>query len=317
MPEALNLLYTLGDLGGIGPEIFFKFTENLHHINEQEWLFNEHVKIRLVDDLSEVREIMQDAGLGRATKASGEHCYRTLKEANKFLLDRQYDFLITGPVSKESLSLAAYHYSGQTELLAALNNLQSSDVEMFFIVEDFRVLLGTRHIPLSSVPTVLKENFPNVLGHGITFLKHHLKISSPRIAIAGINPHAGEQGILGQEEISWMSDSISSLRNEYPEAIITQALPADSLLAEAARLFLTKKKLPFDLYISAYHDQCLPLIKGISGYGAVNMTYGLPYTRISVDHGCAFNIAGKGLADHAALVACTNFCIHNSQLKHS
>lgn len=317
MPEALNLLYTLGDLGGIGPEIFFKFTKNLHRINEQEWLFNEQVKITLIDNPSEVAEIIKHIPQGKATEASGEHCYRILQKANKLLLDKRYDFLITGPVSKESLALAGHYYSGQTELLAALNNLRSSDVEMFFITEDFRVLLGTRHIPLSKVPAVLKENFPNVLRHGIEFLKDRLKISSPKIAIAGINPHAGEQGILGQEEISWMSDSISRFRSEYPELIITEALPADSLLAEAARLFLKKEPLPFDLYISAYHDQCLPLIKGISGYGAVNMTYGLPYTRISVDHGCAFDIAGKGLADHAALLACTNFCIRNSQLKQS
>ena len=380
-PKTLNLLYTLGDLSGIGPEIFFKFTRDLERISEQEWQFNKNVKIILADDLSQVKKNTALLKMGEASNISGEHSYQTLVKAHSLCLSGLADYLITGPVSKESLSLAKHHYSGQTELLAKLNKLTASDVEMLFIAQDgrlagrtssrlrrrndrsvlevissdaeharqvsyaskrkykldlsslhedhednenaeigvceqspndFRIILATRHIPLNEVSKELQQNFHKVIKHSIKLLVTVFNIKSPSIGIAGLNPHAGENGLIGDEESTWMNEIIKSFRSLHPEINLTNTLPADSILAQAARAFLKGESVAHDLYISAYHDQCLPLIKGIAGYNAINMTYGLPYIRVSVDHGCAFDIAGKGIADHSALLACTNFCIQQS-----
>lgn len=328
--KTLNLLYTLGDLSGIGPEIFFKFTRDLERISEQEWQFNKNVKIILADDLSEVKKNTALLKMGEASSISGEHSYQTLVKAHSLCLSGLADYLITGPVSKESLSLAKHHYSGQTELLAKLNKLTASDVEMLFITnrtagsdnaeigvceqppDDFRIILATRHIPLNEVSKELQQNFHKVIKHSIELLGTVFNIKSPSIGIAGLNPHAGENGLIGDEESTWMNEVIKSFRSLHPETNLTDTLPADSILAQAARAFLKGESVAHDLYISAYHDQCLPLIKGIAGYNAINMTYGLPYIRVSVDHGCAFDIAGQGIADHSALLACTNFCIQQS-----
>lgn len=328
-PKTLNLLYTLGDLSGIGPEIFFKFTRDLERISEQEWQFNKNVKIILADDLSQVKKNTALLKMGEVSNISGEHSYQTLVKAHSLCLSGLADYLITGPVSKESLSLAKHHYSGQTELLAKLNKLTASDVEMLFIAQgtahdenaemgvplhaqDFRIILATRHIPINQISKELQKNFHKVIKHSIKLLDIVFNIKSPSIGIAGINPHAGENGLIGDEESTWMNEIIKSFRSLHPEINLTDTLPADSILAQAARAFLKGESVAHDLYISAYHDQCLPLIKGIAGYNAINMTYGLPYIRVSVDHGCAFDIAGKGIADHSALLACTNFCIQQS-----
>ena len=327
--KTLNLLYTLGDLSGIGPEIFFKFTRGLERISEQEWQFNKNVKIILADDLYQVKRNTALLKMGEASDISGEHSYQTLVKANSLCLSGLADYLITGPVSKESLSLAKHHYSGQTELLAKLNKLTASDVEMLFIAngtahnknaeigvpvhaQDFRIILATRHIPINQVSKELQQNFHKVIKHSIKLLDIVFNIKSPSIGIAGLNPHAGENGLIGDEESTWMNEVIKSFRNSHPKINLTDTLPADSILAQAARAFLKGESVAHDLYISAYHDQCLPLIKGIAGYNAINMTYGLPYIRVSVDHGCAFDIAGQGIADHSALLACSNFCIHQS-----
>jgi 4-hydroxythreonine-4-phosphate dehydrogenase len=327
--KTLNLLYTLGDLSGIGPEIFFKFTRGLERISEQEWQFNKNVKIILADDLYQVKRNTALLKMGEASDISGEHSYQTLVKANSLCLSGLADYLITGPVSKESLSLAKHHYSGQTELLAKLNKLTASDVEMLFIAngtahnknveigvpvhaQDFRIILATRHIPINQVSKELQQNFHKVIKHSIKLLDIVFNIKSPSIGIAGLNPHAGENGLIGDEESTWMNEVIKSFRNSHPKINLTDTLPADSILAQAARAFLKGESVAHDLYISAYHDQCLPLIKGIAGYNAINMTYGLPYIRVSVDHGCAFDIAGQGIADHSALLACTNFCIQQS-----
>jgi 4-hydroxythreonine-4-phosphate dehydrogenase len=329
-PKTLNLLYTLGDLSGIGPEIFFKFIRDLERISEQEWQFTKDIKIILADDLSEVKKNTALLKMGEASNISGEHSYQTLVKAHNLCLSGLADYLITGPVSKESLSLAKHHYSGQTELLARLNDLTASDVEMLFIAQgtarnenaeigapmhaqDFRIILATRHIPINQISKELQKNFHKVIKHSIEFLGTVFNIKSPSIGIAGLNPHAGENGLIGDEESTWMNEVIKSFRNSHPEINLTDTLPADSILAQAARAFLKGESVAHDLYISAYHDQCLPLIKGIAGYNAINMTYGLPYIRVSVDHGCAFDIAGQGIADHSALLACTNFCIQQSQ----
>ena len=306
--DKINLFFTLGDLAGIGPEIFFKFTKGLKQLNQQEWEFQENIKIILVDEINTIRHSLSLFQAGKPSKFCGEHSFQTLIKANHLCLNTPNSYLITGPVSKESLALANHKFSGQTEALAHINNLTAKDVEMLFIARDFRIILATRHIPLAAVPTQLKNNLLNVLTHSINIMQEIFKIRAPRIGLTSLNPHAGENGLIGSEELDWMNKISEDFSSYYPESFISKASAADSLLAEAGKCFLKNQKPYYDLYVSAYHDQCLPLIKCIAGYQAINMTYGLPYIRVSVDHGCAFDIAGKNIADHSALIACAEFC---------
>jgi 4-hydroxythreonine-4-phosphate dehydrogenase len=223
--------------------------------------------------------------------------------------------------------MAGYKFSGQTEVLAALNNLKNSDIEMIFIYKNFCTLLATRHIAIKDVPEAFLKRFATALEHGVTAMQDLFAIKNPRIAVAGLNPHAGEGGLFGDEETK-LEPVLNSLRQKYPQTHISDFMSADSLFAKAAQslrgnchpersevspngsLRRTAAKddrieaPPYDLYIAAYHDQALPLIKGVSGFDAVNLSYGLPYIRVSMDHGTGFDIAGKGIASQDGLIAC-------------
>ena len=136
----LRLGYTLGDLGGIGPEIFYKFQE----ANKENPLF----EIVLVDDSLPFN--LDNVIKGMPSALSGEHAYKVLEKANELAINKEIDSLITGPVAKESLNMAGLKFTGQTETLAKLNNLDKDQIEMFFILDNFRVVLGTRHMKIAS-----------------------------------------------------------------------------------------------------------------------------------------------------------------------
>lgn len=298
--QLLNIGYTLGDLAGIGPEIFYKFQAS-HSSNP-----NFHIK--LIDDRLSTETTQNKINLGKASAYSGEHCYKTLIKADQMLKNGEIDYLITGPVSKESLWLAGLNFSGQTELIASINNLSSEDIEMFFILDDFRVVLATRHIPLSQVRNNLERRLPAVLNNSLQAMQNIFGISRPRIGVASLNPHAGENGIIGKEE----QEFITPLLNDFAEKHsldITGPLPADVLFAQAVQNYLRKESLNYDLYVAAYHDQALPVVKGLGGFRAINLTVGLPYIRLSVDHGTGYDIAGKGIANPLGLAACSSFAL--------
>jgi 4-hydroxy-L-threonine phosphate dehydrogenase PdxA len=295
MKRTLKLGYTYGDLGGVGPEIFHKFLR----ANQD----RQDIQIRLIDDLVNYDEAKFTSH--KADAYSGEHAYRVLLKADELLKSGELDYLITGPVAKESLWLAGIQCSGQTELLAKINNKTREDIEMFFVYKDFRVLLATRHVPIVDVPQLLNERLATVLEHGFTALTELFNIKNPRIAVAGLNPHAGENGIIGLEETKFIRPMIASSKHSD---CIHGPFPADTLFARAVQKLLNQDStMEYDLYIAAYHDQALPVMKGIGGLSAVNLTYGLPYIRLSVDHGTGFDIAGKNLASYEALTACTDY----------
>lgn len=303
----LKIAYTLGDLGGIGLEIFEKF--------HKEYKDHPSLRITLIDDEFDYQKLVSKIQIGTASAESGKHAYTVLEYANKMLCKNEYDYLITGPVAKESLWLAGIQCSGQTELLAMLNNLSREEIEMFFVLDNLRIVLATRHVPISEVPKTLKERFRAVLDNSINSLNKIWQISQTRIAVAGLNPHAGENGILGNEEKEFMQ-SIIDQKNKSQSTKISGPFASDSLLAKAAQNYLSGLEPEYDLYIAAYHDQALPLIKGIGGLKAINITAGLPYLRLSVDHGTGFDIAGKGIASPGALIACTEYCLKLSGINH-
>lgn len=310
--QTLKIGYTYGDLTGIGPEIFQKFffaTRN--HPN---------LEIILIDDENEVKNLQEKITLGQPCPYSGGHAYKTLKRASELLCNKELDYLITGPVAKESLWLAGIEYSGQTELLASINGLTKDDIEMFFLLDDFRIVLATRHVALKDVPQELSRRLKKVFSNSTNGLKNIFKISEPKIAVAGLNPHAGENGLIGDEEKKIMRPIIEELLKESKQTTNSQIqisgpLAADALLADAAQKYLKNQKLDYDLYVTAYHDQALPLIKGLGGFRAINLTVGLPFLRLSVDHGTGFDIVGKNLASPEALKACTDYCFKLKDLE--
>lgn len=292
--NAMKIAYTAGDPAGIGYEIFNKS-------RSQELALKLGIELILVDDLGELAKFKTSKPGPSA--AAGEHAYQTLAKAHQMALKGEVKAIITGPVAKGSLHMAGYKFSGQTEVLAHLNNLKSSDIEMIFVYKNFRTLLTTRHIAISEVPAAFIKRSAQAIEHAIAATTQLFKIKSPRIALAGLNPHAGEGGLFGKEE-EQLADMLKEMRNKYKQATISDYMSADSLFAQAAQVMFKGEDPAYDIYLAAYHDQALPLIKGISGFGAVNLSYGLPYLRVSMDHGTGFDIAGQNIASEDGLIAC-------------
>jgi len=302
----MKIAYTAGDPAGIGYEIYAK--SKAQKLDQQLG-----IELILVDDEKELSKF--SALKPGPSAAAGTHAYKTLERAHQMALTKEVQAIITGPVAKGSLNMAGYKFSGQTEVLAHLNGLKSSDIEMIFVYKDFRTLLTTRHIAISQVPAAFASRSESAIEHAISACTDLFKIPQPRIALAGLNPHAGEGGLFGDEETS-LQPMLAQLRARHPETKISDYMSADALFAQAAQSLLSaslrarhcepegRSNPPYDMYVAAYHDQALPLIKGISGYSAVNLSYGLPYLRVSMDHGTGFDIAGRGIASEDGLIAC-------------
>ena len=209
----------------------------------------------------------------------------------------EFDGLVTGPVHKATVNAGGIAYTGTTELLAAQ---AGCDVVMMLANDIVRVALATTHLPLRAVadaitPATLERTL-RIL-HGA--LQSDFGIAAPVIAVLGLNPHAGEAGHLGGEEITVIEPVIAALRAEGMQLV--GPLPADTA-------FLPEKLRGFDAVLAMYHDQGLPVLKYSGFERAVNLTLGLPYPRVAVDHGTALDIAGSGRADPSSLFAAIDAC---------
>ncbi|MCU0256526.1 MAG: 4-hydroxythreonine-4-phosphate dehydrogenase PdxA, partial [Vicinamibacterales bacterium] len=202
------------------------------------------------------------------------------------------DAMATAPINKEAFAVASLRWAGHTELLADLCGVRN--VAMMFHSEPLRVVLATVHVPLSEVPRVLtRGRLREVLALTHRWMPR-FGVAHPRIGLAGINPHAGEHGLLGQEDDEVMVPVVEACRREGMD--VQGPLPADTLFVGAVRG-------EFDVVVAAYHDQGLVPVKLLAFGDSVNVTLGLPIIRTSVDHGTAFDIAGKGVADHSSMVS--------------
>ncbi len=225
------------------------------------------------------------AGIG--SKASGDAAARNIIECARACAGKRLDAMVTAPLSKKFFQEAGYHFPGHTEFLAHLSGVP--DVAMAFLTDRLKVVLATIHIPLQVVAASLTSEL--VYSRLRIILTEFPRFGLPcnRVAVAGLNPHAGESGIMGREEAEVMSPAISRARSAFPESIIEGPLPADTL-------FWRAYNGEYDVVLAMYHDQGLAPIK-LVGFGqAANVTLGLPFIRTSVDHGTAFDIAGKGVA---------------------
>ncbi len=217
----------------------------------------------------------------------------TLEQAVDGCMAGVFDALVTGPVHKGVINESGVPFSGHTELLAERTN--SSAVLMVLVADNLRVALVTTHVPLSAVPALITEaRVERTLAMFRSGLSTHFGIDSPRILVAGLNPHAGEGGHLGREELEIIEPACAEARDRGWDVV--GPLPADTL-------FTPSVLEGADGVLAMYHDQGLPVLKHVGFGNAVNVTFGLPIIRTSVDHGTALDLAGTGQADSGSLAA--------------
>lgn len=235
---------------------------------------------------------------GQISKQCGDFSYKVVVKSVELCQNKLIDALVTGPISKESWHLAGHNFDGHTGLLAKLTN--SKDYRMMFASEKLNVLLVTTHLPLIEACSKIK---PSKVYETIQMGYHHIKQMgkvSPRIAVCGLNPHAGENGIFGREDLNCILPAIQQAQKEGIE--VSGPHPADTI-------FIAAIQGKYDLIIAQYHDQGLIPVKLNSFETSVNITLGLPIIRTSVDHGTAFDISGKGIANHENILHAIDYAV--------
>ena len=214
-----------------------------------------------------------------------------LTAAAQGCLEGRFCGVVSGPVSKYWLQQIGFTHPGQTEFFAEVWN---GEPTMGFIGNKLRVVLATRHMPLREVPDALTAESLEVAVRRAYALAVSFGAREPRIGVCGLNPHAGEGGVLGEEECEIMDPALDRLREKMPG--LSKCLPGDTV-------FFRQIEGEFDVVVAAYHDQALAAVKTLEFDTAVNVTLGLPFVRTSPDHGTAFDIAGKGLSDCGSFFA--------------
>ncbi len=338
-----RIALTIGDPAGIGTEVVLKaladrtlreldaeFTifGDRRYLGETYDLLRNHPQSlvdpdRLPDHL-EIVDIRTDEAisLGIGNRASGAASFAYLEAAIAQTLAGKFQAIVTAPIAKSAWKAAGHDYPGQTELLA--DRSQVNDFGMLFVGKSphtdwvMRTLLATVHIPLSEVT---KQLTPELIEQKLELLSRSLlqdfAIANPRIAISGINPHSGEQGQLGREERDWLQPLIERYRQQHPHVQLTNPIPPDTMWLNPARAWhdCDRTALGHDAYLAMYHDQGLIPVKLLAFDRAVNTTIGLPFVRTSPDHGTAFDIAGKGIADPASTIEAIKLAIELAKIR--
>ncbi|BAU40242.1 4-hydroxythreonine-4-phosphate dehydrogenase PdxA [Leptolyngbya sp. O-77] len=254
--------------------------------------------------------LMSQIAPGEESAASGEASFRFLQTAIAHTLAGEFDGIVTAPIAKSAWKAAGHVYPGQTELLAEQAGV--TRFGMMFVGRSphtgwtLRALLATTHIPLRQVPDALSPNLmTRKLGLLIDSLRDDFGILQPRVAIAGLNPHSGEQGQLGREELEWLTPWIHQMRQQHPHLTLDGPIPPDTLWVRPGQAWFgtSRPVQTHDAYLALYHDQGLIPVKLMAFDCAVNTTIGLPFVRTSPDHGTAFDIAGQGVADASSMKA--------------
>jgi len=317
-----KLTLSIGDINGIGPEVILKslidhdyseYVPILISPFEVVSYYSESLGISLdinhcshFDDISlgRVNVLWEDAFSGsiepgNLTASSGAVAMKSIEKCVEYVKNGDAHAMVTGPISKESVNMAGYQIPGHTEFLAAQTGVD--EVLMMLVNENLRVALVTAHIPISAVSASISENLIN---QKVQLLNHSLKfdfgIENPKIAILGLNPHAGEGGVIGKEEVEVIEPVIQHARDIGIQ--LEGPFPADGCFGH--QLFNQ-----YDAILAMYHDQGLAPFKLLSFGKGVNFTAGLPIIRTSPDHGTAFNIAGKNLANPSSFKQALNLAV--------
>jgi 4-hydroxythreonine-4-phosphate dehydrogenase len=334
MTNNKKILITLGDVGGIGPEVVIKALCSGKigvSLDDICIVGNSEVFSKTARDLGlsmegnvEIVDVPFDIStlkVGETSPEAGKHSLLALQKACELVKDNKARAIATAPVSKKSINMAGHHYTGQTEILKDFLGAGSlyKDVdspfarslkpskrqkqpEMLFVSENLRVLLLTRHIKLADVAHNLSKE--SVLTSIVTLalsLKKDFGVENPKIALCGLNPHAGESGLFGMEEEYILMPVIKQLRDKY-SITVEGPFPADTLWAKMAKPFFAGQKLEYDAYVACYHDQGLIPVKLLAMDTAVNTSINLPVIRTSPSHGTAYDIAGMNKANYMSMI---------------
>ena len=322
-----RLVVTLGDPAGIGSEVILKaladrsVNADLTIAGSRRYLTEAYDRLRpLCSDLAnpdqlKILEIESPGAVkvGVGDARSGEASFRYLEAAISRSLAGEFDGIVTAPIAKSAWKAAGHLYPGQTELLAEKAGVDRFG--MLFVARSqhtnwtLRTLLATTHIPLREVADALTPELLTLkLELLIECLHHEFGIDQPRIAIAGLNPHSGEQGQLGREEIDWLLPWLEVMRQRFPQAQLDGLIPPDTMWVKPGQAWYGSHAVnAHDAYLALYHDQGLIPVKLMAFDRAVNTSIGLPFVRTSPDHGTAFDIAGAGIADATSMKAAIQF----------
>jgi 4-hydroxythreonine-4-phosphate dehydrogenase len=300
----------MGDPAGVGPEIVLKALASRGRAARTELAVvgSRRVLDACADRLgleppARLMEIEDEGAAwkpGHPSEARARAAVRAIEEAARLCLAGEADAMVTAPVSKSWIARAGYDFSGHTEFLAALTG--ATGYVMTFVSGARRVALATTHLPISEVPGALSVDLIaeklTVLATGLT---EWFGVERPRIAVAALNPHAGEEGRLGGEDEAIVRPAIEAARGAGVDA--SGPFPADTICVGLGEPDGSGPGAGYDAVLAMYHDQGTIPAK-LAGFGSgVNVTLGLPIVRTSVDHGTAFDIAGRGVADPGSLVA--------------
>jgi 4-hydroxythreonine-4-phosphate dehydrogenase len=285
---------TVGDPAGIGPEIALKAAADPRVIEVcQPVLYGPHAG-----------DVLAAFPRGRVSAEAGRAAYDAVVRAASDARAGIVDAIATAPINKEAFALAGLPWKGHTDLLAHLT--QSPRVAMLFHSDVLRVVLATIHVPIADVPRLLTRELLDGIVDLTARELPRFGYARPRIGLAGLNPHAGEHGVIGREEAAVLGPAVEAARARGVD--ITGPWPGDTIFGRAMRG-------EFDAVIACYHDQGLIPIKLLAFGRAVNVTLGLPIIRTSVDHGTAFDIAGRGIADQSSLVEAVRLAARLAEAK--
>ena len=323
-----RIVLTMGEPAGIGPELLVKIAQ-FEFAAEIVVLANRNLLQTIADELSlplvlepidwssvaerhqvsslkiENIDLFEPINAGKLNSLNSNSVLSMLSKAGELALSGQVDAVVTAPVHKAVLNQVDSSFMGHTEYFA--EQAKVSKVVMMLATNQLRITLATTHIPLAEVSETIDKNLVEQTVRVIDHSFAQFNLARPKIAVCGINPHAGEDGLLGTQDQQQVAPAIEVLKNAGIN--VEGPFPSDSL-------FTPKKRKIYDVFLAMYHDQGLPVVKAIGFGQCANITLGLPYIRTSVDHGTALDIASARVAEPDSLEYALNYAIQlvNGQL---
>ena len=295
-----------GDPAGIGPEVTLKALSKNKKIQNnfilagdknlfQNLISQNNLDLNLIEEDSDEEGVIfkhfplkNNVSIGNPDVGNANYIIDILSHGALGCLKNEFKGLITGPINKELINQSGFEFSGHTEFLADIANVKK--VVMLLMNKKLKIALLTTHIPLSEVPSkISKKNLENTISIISDEFENTWKIKNPSICLLGLNPHAGEGGYIGHEE----EEILKPFVNSSPKNVF------GPISADTA--FIEENMNKYDVFLAMYHDQGLPVIKSMGFGNTLNVTMGLPFIRISVDHGTAYEIAGKNKADFSSM----------------
>ena len=295
-----------GDPAGIGPEVTLKALSKNKKIQNnfilagdknlyQDLISLNNLDLNLIEEDSDEEGVIfkhfplkNNVSIGNPDVGNANYIIDILSHGALGCLKNEFKGLITGPINKELINQSGFEFSGHTEFLADIANVKK--VVMLLMNKKLKIALLTTHIPLSEVPSkISKKNLENTISIISDEFENTWKIKNPSICLLGLNPHAGEGGYIGHEEEEILKPFVNSSSQN-----VFGPISADTA-------FIEENINKYDVFLAMYHDQGLPVIKSMGFGNTLNVTMGLPFIRISVDHGTAYEIAGKNKADFSSM----------------